>query len=66
MVKILCSQCRVTGLIPGQGTKILHAARCSQPPPQKKLKRITCLPEIKISLGVLYLNLINLATLGKA
>ena len=65
MVKTLCSQCRGTGLIPGQGTKILHAARCSQKPPQK-LKRITCLAEIKISLCVLYLNLINLATLGKA
>ena len=28
MVKTLSFQCR--GLIPGQGTKILHAVRCSQ------------------------------------
>ena len=41
---------------------MLHGA--AKPPPQKIEKNY--LPEIKISLGVLYLNLINLATVGKA
>ena len=36
MVKTLCSQCRGVGLIPGGGTKILHATWHSQ----KKKKNI--------------------------
>ena len=30
VVKTLCPQCRGTGSIPGQGTMILHAAKCRQ------------------------------------
>ena len=29
-VKTLCFHCRGAGLIPGQGTKVSHAAWCSQ------------------------------------
>ena len=43
MIKILSSSAGGTGLIPGQGTKIPHAAGCGQKSLKKK-KEPECLP----------------------
>ena len=51
MIKILSSSAGGTGLIPGQGTKIPHAAGCGQKSLKKKGTRVPSLGRI-VAFGV--------------
>ena len=59
VVGILCFQCRVMDLIPGQGTKIPHSMRCGQKNIKKKKKNKNTQRDIYFMLLVLLSNMMD-------